>query len=138
MPEKAAYRLAVMALGMRMIGAVLALYAITQAVILIFAGKDRFSAPGWTVAMQIPGAPHSWGVVLGLAGLVLATAVAKEHWRVASWAAFGAGVWSMFFAVTFYLSAMNSGQASLTGIPTYLQNALIFVILGVTLRSLRT
>lgn len=138
MPERAAYRLAALAFGMRIIGGILSVYAITQALVLIFAHKDRFTAQGWFTAMQVPGAPQTWGVILGLAGVTLAYGIIKKMWRLAAWASFVAGVWSMFFAVTFFISAIEKGNASLTGIPTYLQNALIFVVLGVTLKQQRT
>lgn len=134
MPEQTAYRLAAMAFGMRVIGAILAGYALIQALILVFASKERFSAPGWTTAMQIPGAPQTWGVFLGLSGITMAYGMIKGKWQTAAWAAFAISIWSMFFAITFLISSIQNGNASLTGIPTYLQNALVFAVLGVTLR----
>lgn len=137
MPEKTAYRLAAMAFGMRVIGSILAAYALFQAVILIFAHPDRFSSIGYSTALLIPGSPQTWGYFLGVAGIILCIGITKEMWRLASWGAFLASIWSMFFAITFFISSIEHGKASLTGIPTYLQNALIFAVLGVTLRRQR-
>jgi hypothetical protein len=123
---------------MKMIGGIMAGYCLVLGAVLTFADKDRFTSAGWSTAMQIPGAPHSWGIILGLCGAVMSYGILRRHWVLASYAAFCAGTWSMFFAVTFVISAVNYGTAGLTGIPTYLLIALIFAVLGAALKEQRT
>jgi hypothetical protein len=51
-------------------------------------GKDRWTAANWHFAMQIPGSPATWGVVIFVAGLAMLWGNMHHSWRV-----FRAGGW---------------------------------------------
>ena len=117
----------------RAISQVVAGYALVQGLLILLGGTERFSAPGYRAALQVPGAPAVWGVVILLAGMILIAGKAMRRNRVASVGAGIASVWSFLFGVAFFRSAMAFPDANLTAIATYAKDGLIFMIISVGL-----
>lgn len=117
----------------RAISQIVAGYALVQGMLIILGGEDRFSSPGYRVALGVPGAPTIWGVVIMLSGAVLIAGKAMHRNRVASVGAAFCSVWSFLFAVAFYRSAVLSESANLTAIATYAKDGLIFMVISIGL-----
>lgn len=113
---------------------IMAGYGATQALTIIFGGPARFSAPGYTTSMEVPGAPQTWGAIL-LPLAVLAICGVRAGWyRTVVAAMFGMGAWSFFFAMSFARSAATLPDANLTAINAYGKDALLYLLLAVAYR----
>lgn len=116
-------------------GRLLATFAVLQGIFIIIGGSERWSGPGFATALQLPGAPPSWGAILLLCGVSAIVGsfrckpilVAVSHFC-------GAG-WSVFFAFTFVLTALQNEKAATTGIWAYSLIAFMYVIVGAAYRQ---
>jgi hypothetical protein len=110
-------------------------YAILQGIVIIIGGRERWSGKSFAVALTVPGAPATWGVVLMLCGLLtlLGTFVRVRLAgpRVALVGTMGIAAWCLFFAASLLLTALADHRASTTGIGTYLLFAILAAILAV-------
>lgn len=110
-------------------------YALLQSVVIIVGGRERWFSKSFAVALTVPGAPATWGVVLALCGALtlLGTFVRVRVAgpRVVLAGALGIAAWCLFFAVSLGLTAMQDHHASTTGILTYLQFAVLSAIIAV-------
>lgn len=121
-------------------------YAMVQGVAIVLGGRERWSGPSFVRALQLPGAPASWGWILALLGLlVLASTFAWTQagvrplsFRAVALGLFGISAWSMFFALTFvdvaYLNTpetfSNGLKPATTGIYTYFLQSCICTLLA--------
>lgn len=124
-------RMAKLVWAMRLGAYILAGYAVAQATAIILGGSSRFSAPGYYVAMQVPGAPPIWGwflLPLAIAGLF---GIRANRHKLVRDAMFGMGVWSSFFCLAFLLSAIRDPQANFTAVFAYGKDTLMFVLVAV-------
>lgn len=97
----------------------LATYAVIQGVGIILGGSARWEGnPALAAALSFPGAPASWGFVLGGCGLVTLTGTFVSA-RAARYGASGISAWSLFFALTLAQNVIDSPKASTTGPGTY-------------------
>jgi len=109
----------------------LATFAIIQGVAIVVGGPGRWRGPSFTTALSVPGAPASWGIVLGVLGTVALLGTFTRHHTATGIAAIGIGAWSMFFATSFVITAARYEGAATTGIFTYGQLCVASVVLGV-------
>lgn len=123
--------------GTRLVARVLAVYCMLIGSSIILGGEARFSAPGYTTALQMPGAPAVWGILMVAAGLLTLIGVLldKESLDVAGLAM--AGAWSMMFAVTFAWSAIFDPNANLTAMWVYGKDAFLFTGAATVLHAYR-
>lgn len=106
-------------------------YAILQGVAIFLGGLGRFGAPGYAIALQVPGAPWSWGVVIIMAGTIMVCGVVRRSSRTVAIGAFLGAAWSMFFATAFAWAAIGNPTANTTGMWVYGKDAALFTILGI-------
>lgn len=110
---------------------VFSVYGVLQGTVIILGGPNRFSAIGYRTAMAVPGAPPSWGWFLLVASLAAVIGVRMGKWRIGQWGMGACGLWSMFFAVTFAVSAVRYENANLTAMVTYGKDAVMFILISV-------
>lgn len=115
---------------MRLSGFVMACYAILQGTLIIIGGPARFSQTGYHTAMIIPGAPASWGWVLGICGVVAFIGLKNRLYTVGFIGMFGAGVWSFAFGGAFLISSIQYPEANLTAMVTYGKDAVLFLLMA--------
>ncbi|MGE2733868.1 hypothetical protein [Mycolicibacterium vaccae] len=55
----------------------------------IESGRERWSAPAWAFALEVPGSPATWGAVILVAGILILAGVRRARIRrVGYWIAF--------------------------------------------------
>lgn len=109
---------------------ILAVYGVIQSMAILLGGVGRFSAPGYYYALQVPGAPPTWGLVLLPASVAAVWGVRTSSYRVARFAFYAMALWSAFFAISFLLSAVNSPTANFTAIAVYGKDAVMFILVA--------
>jgi hypothetical protein len=111
-----------------------ATYAIVQGLLIIIGGRHRWSAPSFSTAMTVPGAPASWGVallvfgVLTLGGTFILTSLGTKLVAVGT---SGTSAWCVFFAGSLAVAAWHNPQASTMGVLTYVLFAVMAASLAV-------
>ena len=103
-------------------------YALGVGVTIMAGGSDRFNGLSYAVAIQTPGAPASWGVVIAAAGIVMLTGSLLAKPRVIGAGALLAAMWSLLFAWAFTVSAVRFDSANTTAPWSY---GFLFVMFGV-------
>ena len=106
-------------------------FAIAIGLAIILGGRLRFSGPAYATALAYPGAPTSWGVIIGLTGLVGLMASITARVDIVRWSLYVVAVWSSFFAYSFIDSAVHSPVAGITGPFMYTQLAIQSIVLAV-------
>lgn len=96
-----------------------ATYAILQGAAIIVGGRDRWRGPSFATALEVPGAPESWGWALGVFGAVALYGTFRSLMATTALAMFLVGVWSTFFAGSFVVSLFRVENAATSGIFTY-------------------
>ena len=119
---------------MRMSTYIFACYAMIQGILIIIGGASRFSESGYYAAMLIPGAPASWGWVLFVCGVTAFSGVRNRMYKLASFGMFGAGSWSMGFAISSLISSIEYPNTNLTAFAVYTKDAVLFLLLFSALR----
>lgn len=96
-----------------------ATYAILQGLGIILGGRIRWSSVAFRDALTVPGAPSSWGVVLGLIGAwALAATFSRRHKNITT--AMGClSAWHGVFALFFATAALDSHTAATTAVWVY-------------------
>jgi hypothetical protein len=97
----------------------MATYAIFQGVVICLGGSERWRGAALAVAMQVPGAPATWGVALAIFGVLAlgGTFLVKMH--LTSGSLWLIGAWCMFFALSQFLVVVKDAHAGTTGVGTY-------------------
>lgn len=104
--------------------------AVILGVVIVLGGRERFAGPSFAGALSYPGAPASWGYVLGALGLVGIVSSLLGGLRVTRWTLYGMSVWALFFAYSFIQTAARDDQAGTTGIVIYIYVAVNAIVLG--------
>jgi predicted neutral ceramidase superfamily lipid hydrolase len=117
----------------RSLSRVVSAYCLVQGVLILVGGTARFSAPGYTAALAVPGAPAIWGVIIILCGVLMVAGVSSRRNRLTALGAALASVWSFFFAITFLRSAIDIPEANLTAIAAYGKDGVLFMVITVGL-----
>jgi hypothetical protein len=109
--------------------------ALTAAIVLgfliILGGEPRFAGPAYSVALTYPGAPESWGVVVGGLGLVGLVSSLMGRLTLIRWTLFGVAVWGIFFAISIWQAALQTPTAGITGVVVYGWFSINAVVLAV-------
>ena len=112
----------------RTITRVSSVYAVGVGVTIVAGGSTRFGGLSYAVAINTPGAPASWGVVIATAGLVMLTGSLLAKPRVIGFGALLAAMWSLMFAWAFAVSAVRFADANTTAPWSY---GFLFLMFGV-------
>ena len=102
----------------------------------VLLGLNIIIRPGWdgnalyTTALQVPGAPPTWGVViLILAGNIAIGQILRKPTCTAL-GHFGASVWSLFFALSIVKTFFAIPTVPTGGIITYATLAIMHLVIG--------
>lgn len=87
-------------------------FAVLQGSLIILGGKDRWSSPGYAVAMQVPGAPATWGVALALIGAVTILFSFTHHMRLTASSLFLFCFWCACFTTASVVATFRNPLAS--------------------------
>ncbi len=110
---------------------ILGAFACIQGLNIILGGKDRWTGQGYAVALLLPGAPPSWGVILLATGLIsIMGSVIKKN-TVAMAGLYLSAIWSAFFSLSFAIASVEYPLAGTTGIWTYATLAFLYALFGV-------
>ena len=124
----AAIRAAASAWGMKFQVAVAGFYGLAQGICIIFSGDGRFSAPGYTIARELPGSPLSIGLSVLLTGIVTLVGLRLRKDLVVELGMLATAVWSLVFGTTFLLSSLRDPNANTTAFLTYLFVAVLVIV----------
>lgn len=108
----------------------LATFAILQGLNITFGGRNRWAGDSFAVALMLPGAPPTWGVILTLLGVSALAGSLTGRYTPVIVGMYGASIWSGFFAITFGLSAVSNPLASTTGVWAYGTFAVLFILVA--------
>jgi hypothetical protein len=112
----------------------LATYAIIQGVVIVTGGAQRWGSPALAIALQVPGAPATWGVVLGTCGAIALGGTFLVNMRLTAAALWLIGAWCMFFAISQLLVVVKDNHAGTTGVGTYAVLSIAASVLAVSYR----
>lgn len=103
---------------------VLILFGVVLGLLTILGRAQRWSAPAYKTALEVPGAPESWGWTL----LVLSIAAAVGYWYSHSFVGgfryglylltaglFLMGMWCLFFGIAFLMQFAGNNTVSANG-----------------------
>ena len=110
-------------------------FAALKGVLILATAGDRWHPPTYATALEAPGGHVMWGAAIlafGLAGLV---GIAARKPLLAAWSLGLAGAWSVFFALTFVLSALRSPTSSLDPFSTQVLVAVMCLLTAATYRA---
>lgn len=119
----------------RMAAYIMSFYGVVMSFVIIIGGPDRFSAIGYSTAMQIPGAPPVWGWTLLFSSILAITGIRTAVWPITTAGMALCGVWSMFFAISFGISAIEHNDANFTAMVAYGKDAVLFLLIAVIYRD---
>ena len=103
---------------------------------IIVGGPERFSGISYTVALQLPGAPWSWGAIILACGLTTLTGVFVGRPGIAGIGMMLAGCWCLAFAIAFAISSFRYPTANTTAFFIYGSAAILcFIFAGVYLAN---
>lgn len=104
----------------------LAMVMILLGVVIILGGPKRFGGLSYSFALDIPGAPWSWGSLALIAGAALLVGTFITDNRMVALGGFACGFWCLFFAITFARAAAAYEQANTTAMVAYGGFAVLF------------
>lgn len=103
-------------------------FGIVLGIITVVSNARRWSAPAYHIALEVPGAPASWGLTLLVIGLIAAygywnshkfAVVGNKEIRYGFYALTGGlflmGIWCLFLGITFFLQFMGNNTVSADG-----------------------
>lgn len=105
-----------------------AVYALFIGVSILLGGQNRFAAPAYQIALKVPGAPWTWGVIILVSGIVLSVGIMLGKTRITAAGAFLAMFWSLMFSVPFAVALVKTETANGTGVWSYLYIAVGFML----------
>lgn len=104
----------------------LSLWAVYYGLVTILGGAARWSSPAYETALQVPGAPESWGIVLLLAGITSIIGWLAKN-RILLIAGNGlAFFWTFGFAISLLITLAQSPTVGFGGFGTYLMLSIMF------------
>lgn len=109
-------------------------YAIVQGLFIINGGRQRWNGPAFETALNVPGAPESWGYSLVIVGAIGLYATLALKMQTVFWAMMGIALWFTFFTLSLLHTAVTNPEAATTGIITYGTLAIACVVLGAVYR----
>lgn len=118
-------------------GRLLATFAILQGLNIIAGGPQRWAGQSFSVALMLPGAPPTWGVILTVLGAVGLIGSLRGRYRPVYFSMYGSAIWCVFFAAGFGLAAITTPTAATTGVWAYGTLAVLYVLIGVVYRESR-
>jgi len=113
-------------------------YAIVIGIFVITGGRERWSSPAFETAMQVPGAPASWGVAILIIGSVGLFGSLTARLRMVSGAMMGISIWCTFFTLSLLHAALKHPEAATTGVLTYGTMAVTAAVIGSIYKASRT
>lgn len=113
----------------RLLTAVGSVYAVVIGVSILLGGKPRFTAPAYQIALRIPGAPWTWGIIILASGLLLAAGIFLGQARVIAAGGLFATLWSGMFSVPFAIALQQNKGANATGVWSYVFIAVVFMVI---------
>lgn len=114
----------------RTVTRIVSVYAIVIGVAIIIGGPARFGGVSYSVALALPGAPTTWGVIVAVGGAVSLLGTILGRAAIVAAGLLLQGLWSLMFASAFAIAMFNFPNANSTGMWVYLSIALILFILG--------
>lgn len=97
---------------------------------IIIGGAERWSSRSYATALQVPGAPASWGVVLAVFGLLAISATFAGRAKLVAISMYLLAAWALFFSLAFGKTALEDAHASSGGFWAYLGIAFGSIVLG--------
>lgn len=119
------------------IGRLLATFAILQGLNITFGGARRWGTDAFVIAMLVPGAPPTWGVVLLILGIIALVGSLKARFTPVVIGMLGGSVWCGFFALSFAISTLRNENAATTGVWAYGAFAVLFALIAVAYKESR-
>lgn len=108
----------------------LATVMLALGVAILLGGPKRFGGLSYSFALEIPGAPWSWGALAFIAGSALLSGTFVEDNRLVALGGFACGFWCLFFAITFARAAAKYEQANTTAMVAYVGYAVLFFVVA--------
>lgn len=105
-------------------------YALILGIFVAASSPIRWNVSVYQVALQVPGSPHAWGVVLFLGGALVAWGIYQHSRFMKFWGLTVISTWSFFFAISFGYALFVDDHASYTGVWTYLLISVLSAILA--------
>jgi len=106
-------------------------FGIIQGVLVIHGGRRRWSSPAFDTALNVPGAPASWGVAILVIGIVGLYGTLALKLKVVFFAMWAISCWFMFFTISLLHAALKNPDAATTGIITYGTMGITAAVLGI-------
>lgn len=78
-----------------------AAFDIAAGVLIVLGGRKSWAAPAYHTALQLPGAPASWGIALLAFGVVMFLGLILGHRPAIVIGSALSALWCWFFAITF-------------------------------------
>ncbi|MGW4718246.1 hypothetical protein [Nocardia sp. NPDC004260] len=110
----------------RFVAIVLLLFAAVYGVITIVGGAGRWSSPAYEVALQVPGAPESWGAALLGCSVMGLLGFATRILPVVAVGFGGCAAWSTAFAFSIGVVAARNDGVGWGGVATWGSIALLY------------
>lgn len=99
--------------------------------LILIGGDPRFTGAAYATALRYPYAPESWGIVIGLVGVVGIVASLLGRLKLTAAMLYLFAAWCLFFAHSFIQTATENPAAGTTGVPVYIGLAVSSILLGV-------
>lgn len=113
-------------------------YALVRGASILLEDLRRWGGDGFSIALLLPGAPPTWGTIYLLAGVLSTIGLLKKNLsRLLTAGLYIAGGWTLFFAVTFIISAAQSPFAPLGSIWTNIFVSIFYIVVAVGVREVR-
>lgn len=105
--------------------------AIGLGIMILVGGRARWASPAYADAIRYPGAPYSWGAIVGLAGVVGIACSLRGRPRGVAACLFVVSAWCLFFCISLISGAFRSPIAGTTGIAVYAGTSVTAGVLAV-------
>lgn len=134
-PPPFALRCAALMMGMRFAVRIMTGYCFVQGISIILGGDERFANSSYSYALQIPGAPWSWGAMLIGCGVLSQIGMLTKNDTVTAAGMCLAAFWSIFFALVFARAAISIPEANYTAMWVYGKDGILFLTAGIVYYS---
>lgn len=109
----------------------LATWGLYVSVAILLGSTERFGGPSMIKALELPGAPPSWGASIGLSSACLLAGSLLGMRRLLVVGALANSAWAFFFALSYLFAQFALPTATVTGFPTYLAIAVANILVVV-------